>query len=82
VFWILVVYPRAGLIALATLAAFAVFAFMVPHRPILGVLGCLAVGAGGLELTIRVARWEARRRGGTGYEGSGPIEPRGPGSWG
>lgn len=81
-FWILVVYPRAGVVVLLTLALFAAFALATPSHPVVGVVGCLVVAVGGLEVATRVARWEARRRGGTGDEGSGPIEPRGPGSWG
>lgn len=80
--WVLFVYPRAGLVMVATLLVFAVVIFQVRTNPILAIIGAIVVGAVGIELTIRVARWEARRRGGTGDEGSGPIEPHGPGSYG
>ncbi len=80
--WVLFVYPRAGLVMVATLFLFALIIFQIGTYPVLAIAGGLATAIVGIELTIRVARWEARRRGGTGYEGSGPIEPRGPGSYG
>ena len=80
--WVLFVYPRAGLVMIATLALFALIAFQIDRHPILAIAGGVVTGIVGIELTIRVAQCEARRRGGTGTEGSGPIEPRGPGSYG
>lgn len=80
--WVLFVYPRAGLVMAATLLLFALIIFRIGAYPVLAIAGGLATAVVGIELTIRVARWEARRRGGTGDEGSGPIESRGPGSYG
>ncbi len=80
--WVLFVYPRAGLVMLGTLFVFALIIFQIGRHPFLAIAGALLVAVVGIELTIHVARWEARRRGGTGHEGSGPIEPRGPVSYG
>jgi hypothetical protein len=78
----LIVYPRAAAVALVSLLVFAAVLLLGPDRPGVTVPVGLAVAAAGVLLSILVARWEARRRGGTGEEGSGPIEPLGPGSAG
>jgi hypothetical protein len=78
VIWLLIVYPRAAAVALLSLLAFAVAILLLGDRPGLAVAVAGAVAVLGVVLTSRVAAWEARQRGGTGEEGSGPIEPLGP----
>lgn len=80
--WVIAVYPRAAAVLLATLFAFAAVLWVGLGHPILTAAAALAVAAGGTALGIRMSRAEARARGGTGDEGSGPIEPLGPGSFG
>ena len=80
-FWIIYVYPRAAVVAAASLFAFAAILLAGETSALTATLAP-SVGVGGVVLTILVAQWEARRRGGTGSEGSGPIEPLGPGSRG
>ena len=74
--WIFFLYPRAGAVVAATLFAFAGAILLVPHWPVAGVVLGVAVAVLGIALTIRVARWEARRMGGTGDEGSGLFQSR------
>jgi hypothetical protein len=74
----MIVYPRATAVALLALFAFAVTLVIGWDRPALAVVVAVAIAAGGVILTSRVAAREARTRGGTGAEGSGPIEPWGP----
>jgi hypothetical protein len=78
VFWMLIVYPRAAVVGLLALFAFAATLFIGWDRPALAAVAAVVVAIGGVLLTTRVAAWEARQRGGTGEEGSGPIEPWGP----
>jgi hypothetical protein len=74
----MIVYPRAAAVALLALVAFAVTLLIGWDRPALAAVVAVAIAVGGIILTSRVAAWEARMRGGTGAEGSGPIEPWGP----
>lgn len=78
--WILIRYPRAAVVIVATLFAFAAAVAEVGRHPLLAGAACAGIAVGGIAAAVRVARWEARLRGGTGSEGSGLIEPGGPGT--
>ena len=77
-FWMMIVYPRAASVALITLFVFGLTLFIGRENLAVAFGIAIAVAVGGTWLTMRVAAWEARQRGGTGREGSGPIEPWGP----
>jgi hypothetical protein len=78
VFWMVIVYPRAAAVGMLTMLAFVVTLFIGWDRMAVAVAVAMAIALVGVALTTRVAAWEARRRGGTGEEGSGQIEPWGP----